>query len=452
MHNLTALSRRTRGARCGRHSLMSLTSSPPRTAVRIIAIAALIAATIAMIPFHHSSAASRVTTFNTFDTSEPVIALTFDVTFDRGDGPMILDILASRGVVATFGITGIWAERNPDLIRRMVNDGHQLMNHTYDHPSFTGAYTGSTIHSPQPPQTRAQIVWQLQRTEQIVLQQTGVNMQPYFRPPYGDYDQNSLSAAADAGYTYNIMWTIDSLGWHGVHPDDVRQRVLNAARPGANILMHVGEGATDGAALARVIDELRARGYRFATVQQFVEGDLTPNAPRYFPETDQTIAGNFRLYWERFGGLAIFGYPLTPEYEVNGVTMQQFERARFELHPDSWPERYDVQLGRLGSEFTEHRQNQLAFRPIEAQSDQHCTYFPQTGHTLCHGFRGYWERFGGLAIFGFPISQEFREVNPDTGNVYVVQYFERQRFEWRPGEWPERYDVMLGRLGAHLLE
>jgi len=54
-------------------------------------------------------------------------------------------------------------------------------------------------------------------------------------------------------------------------------------------------------------------------------------------------------------------------------------------------------------------------------------------------------------VFGYPISEEFREVNPDDGREYTVQYFERQRFEWHPGAWPERYDVLLGRLGAQLL-
>jgi hypothetical protein len=214
--------------------------------------------------------------------------------------------------------------------------------------------------------------------------------------------------------------------------------------------MHVGHGATDGAALAGIIDALRAQGYRFATVRDFVEGNVASSAPREFPETGYSIHGNFRLYWERFGGLPVFGYPISDEFESDGVTMQYFERARFELHPGSWPARFDVQLGRLGSEMTTHRRDEEPFRRITAASDEHCTFYPQTGHTLCHGFRGYWERYGGLSIFGYPISQEFEEVNPDTGEVHVVQYFERQRFEWHPGKWPARYDVLLGRLGAQL--
>jgi hypothetical protein len=86
-----------------------------------------------------------------------------------------------------------------------------------------------------------------------------------------------------------------------------------------------------------------------------------------------------------------------------------------------------------------------------AQPNGACTYMPQIGHNLCGGFRDYWNKFGGLAVYGYPISEEFAERNPDDGQVYTVQYFERQRFEWHPGGWPERYDVMLGRVGAQVL-
>jgi hypothetical protein len=107
-----------------------------------------------------------------------------------------------------------------------------------------------------------------------------------------------------------------------------------------------------------------------------------------------------------------------------------------------------VLLGLLGRELTQGW-DAAPFQPTQPIAG--CTYFPETGHNLCGGFRAYWERFGGVAIYGFPISEEFQEVNPDTGLVYTVQYFERQRFEWHPGEWPERYDIVLGRLGVQLV-
>lgn len=75
-------------------------------------------------------------------------------------------------------------------------------------------------------------------------------------------------------------------------------------------------------------------------------------------------------------------------------------------------------------------------------------YFPETGHYVGHGFLAFWEKFGGLGIFGYPISEEFTD--PETG--LTVQYFERARFEHHPGKVPDRFDVLLGRVGAELAE
>ena len=168
----------------------------------------------------------------------------------------------------------------------------------------------------------------------------------------------------------------------------------------------------------------------------------------FFPETGHWLCHGFRAYWERFGGLAIFGYPITDEYvdPTTGRVTQWFERARFEWHPGVWPERYDVLLGLLGRELTVGRQDEAPFRRVTPVAG--CSYFPETGHNVCGRFRDYWDRFGGLPIFGYPISEELIEVNPDTGQPVLVQYFERQRFEYQPGVWPERFDVLLGRLGA----
>lgn len=404
----------------------------------------LLLITLVISTFPLASAQSGVTTIRNFDTSERVIVLTFDAGSDRGYGAQILDILRQKNVKATFGMTGVWAQANPDLMRRIVNEGHDVMNHSWDHPSFTGASTN------RGPISSAERASQLKRTEDLILQQTGFNVKPVFRPPYGDYDNSVLVDLARNGYYYNIMWTVDTLGWQGLSASQINQRVFSGATSGGNILMHVGAASQDANALPAMIDGLRSRGYRFATVRDMV--GLTKPAPteRYFPQTGHTVRGNFLTYWNSFGGLPVFGYPISDEIKKGDATIQHFERARFEYRPGSWPSRYDIQLGLLGRELTAGRSNETPFRPIQAQTDSYCTFYPQTGHRLCGGFRGYWERFGGLAIYGFPISEEFREVNPDTGKTYVVQYFERQRFEWHPGEWPERYDVMLGRVGAQL--
>jgi hypothetical protein len=117
----------------------------------------------------------------------------------------------------------------------------------------------------------------------------------------------------------------------------------------------------------------------------------------YFPQTQHNLCAGFRAYWETFGGLAVYGYPLTEEYRdpETGLTMQWFERARFEWHPGVWPERYDVLLGLLGRELTAGRSQEAPFQPVPASARPDCIYFPETRHHLCAGFRAYWERFGG---------------------------------------------------------
>lgn len=86
--------------------------------------------------------------------------------------------------------------------------------------------------------------------------------------------------------------------------------------------------------------------------------------------------------------------------------------------------------------------------PFESTPDR--VYFSETGHSLSGGFKTYWDTRGGLAIFGFPISEEFAERNPDTGEVYTVQYFERNRFEYHPEFSGTPYEVSLGRLGVQI--
>jgi len=205
-----------------------------------------------------------VLTIRRADTVEKIVALTFDAGSDRGYAAEILDTLAVEGIKATFGMTGVWAEQNPDLIRRMVDEGHQLINHTYDHASWTGYSTG------QPPLTSAERAEQLSRTEVVVEQIAGYDMRPYFRPPYGDYDESSLDDLLANGYTVNVMWTVDSLGWNGLSAPEIVRRIVDGTVPGAIHLFHVGAASADAAALPDMISELRDAGYRFVTVEQMI--------------------------------------------------------------------------------------------------------------------------------------------------------------------------------------
>ena len=184
------------------------------------------------------------------------VAFTFDAGSDTGYTSLILDALADNGITAYFGLTGKWAEENPALVQRMADDGHGFINHSYDHASFTGLSTGKT------PLTREERWAQLDQTESIVGQLTGMTTLPFFRPPYGDYDYSVNVDVGARGYRYNVMWTVDSGGWRGISATEVRQRCLDGAEPGAIYVFHVGSGSQDGPALQSIIDDLRAHGYQ----------------------------------------------------------------------------------------------------------------------------------------------------------------------------------------------
>ncbi|OGO49857.1 MAG: hypothetical protein A2148_02490 [Chloroflexi bacterium RBG_16_68_14] len=188
------------------------------------------------------------------------VALTFDAGADPGFTSQILDILKANGITASFGITGRWAEQNPDLLRRIVREGHHLINHSYDHSSFTGLSTG------QPPLTLAQRWEQLDRTEEVFRSIAGVEAKPYFRPPYGDYDDSVNSDLSARGYRYNVLWSVDSQGWNGLSADEIVERCLGLAQAGAIYIFHVGSASQDAMALQRIIDGLRAGGYTMGSV------------------------------------------------------------------------------------------------------------------------------------------------------------------------------------------
>ena len=174
------------------------------------------------------------------------------------------------------------------------------------------------------------------------------------------------------------------------------------------------------------------------------------NAPgsTYFDITGHNLGGGFRAYWEKFGGLPIFGYPITEEMQENGMTVQYFERVRFEWHPGTFPSHFDVLLTLLGS-WKAQQEGLMDTDPFKSVGDNGSgVYFKETGHNVSGGFLQYWKAFGDLAVYGYPISEPY--VDKSTG--LTVQYFQRQRFEWHPGVWPERYDVLLGLLGDEYLQ
>ncbi|HMA33631.1 MAG TPA: peptidase S8, partial [Chloroflexia bacterium] len=173
----------------------------------------------------------------------------------------------------------------------------------------------------------------------------------------------------------------------------------------------------------------------------------------YFPPVQHTLRGPFLRYWTAHGGLAIFGYPISEEFqEVSATdgktyTVQYFQRNRFELHPEYAGTPNEVLLGLLGVERTKDRSFPAG---IPIPPDATHQWFPPVQHNLGGAFLQYWTTHGGLALFGYPISEEFQEVNPTDGKTYTVQYFQRNRFELHPEYAGTPNEVLLGLLGVDL--
>lgn len=172
------------------------------------------------------------------------------------------------------------------------------------------------------------------------------------------------------------------------------------------------------------------------------------NGVLYVAETGQYLHGTFRLFYERNGGYAIFGNPLTPMISESGLRVQYFERARFEV-PIGHDEQERVTLGRLGAHAIEQlsadEQAATPFIPTQSRSDGQ--YFNVTQHTVSGRFLQFWQENGGLPIFGYPLSEEFYQF---INNEFVlVQYFERVRLEARLVDGNMRIDI--ANLGSDMV-
>ena len=187
-----------------------------------------------------------------------------------------------------------------------------------------------------------------------------------------------------------------------------------------------------------------------------VPDTLPPFMSQYYYETQHASMNSFLAFWRRTpNSLFVLGYPISQPFIEESFTspgeyyrVQYFERAVLEEHPEYAGTQYYI-LGRLmGNQIIKDRGGEAPFQAVGDPGDG--TYEPATGHTLRDDpapFRSFWYENGGLEVFGYPKSEPFQELNQADGNVYWVQYFERQRMEWHPNEPDPQYRILLGLLG-----
>lgn len=189
-------------------------------------------------------------------TSRKVVALTFDDGPIKTTTPEILHILKEKNIKATFFVVGEQVKRFPNLVSQEVDEGHEVGNHTYTHPTLTHLLDNK-------------IEEEINSTEREILK---VAPKPtLFRPPGGFNNKKVLSFARDSEYI-TILWSIDPLDWRYPSVGDIVNKVVTDVEPGSIILLHDGKyPSPTPEALWFIIDSLEARGYEFVTVSELLQ-------------------------------------------------------------------------------------------------------------------------------------------------------------------------------------
>ena len=197
------------------------------------------------------------------DTSDKVIYLTFDAGYENGCTAQILDILKKHEISASFFLVGNYIEKNADLVRRMVDEGHTVGNHTMHH------YDMSKISD------RAAFEKELTDLETLYTQVTGEEMPKYYRPPQGIYSEDNLKMAQELGYK-TVFWSLAYVDWNNdAQPtaEHAFSKLISRIHNGAVVLLH-STSRTNAEILDALLTRWEELGYRFGTLDElFTKGN-----------------------------------------------------------------------------------------------------------------------------------------------------------------------------------
>ena len=191
------------------------------------------------------------------DTKEKVIYLTFDAGYENGCTAKILDILKKHQVPAAFFLVGNYMERNADLVRRMVEEGHIVGNHTMHHKDMSQISEKEAFAK------------ELTDLEDLFRNITGKELPKYYRPPQGIYSQENLRMAKDLGYQ-TVFWSLAYVDWNNNDqptPEEAFQKLLPRTHNGAVVLLH-STSETNAEILDELLTKWKEQGYTFASIDK----------------------------------------------------------------------------------------------------------------------------------------------------------------------------------------
>lgn len=207
-----------------------------------------------------NSSAEELKKYNAYyvgDTKEKKIYLTFDCGYENGNTEAILDALKKHNVSATFFVVGHYLESAPDLVNRMVKEGHTVGNHTYHHPDMSKISDTAAFQK------------EMDDVRSLYKEITGEEMKMYYRPPQGKYSISNLQMAKDLGYSTffwslaYVDWNVDSQPTH----KEAFSKLTKRVHPGAVVLLH-NTSKTNGEILDELLTKWEDMGYTFGTLDE----------------------------------------------------------------------------------------------------------------------------------------------------------------------------------------
>ncbi len=191
------------------------------------------------------------------NTNEKVLYLTFDAGYENGCTEKILDALKKHNAPAAFFLVGNYIQQNPDLVRRMVKEGHTVGNHTMHHPDMSKISVQSAFEK------------ELTELEALYQDITGQEMQKYYRPPQGTYSESNLQMAKALGYK-TVFWSLAYVDWNNDKQPTAEyaySKLLPRTHDGAVVLLH-STSSTNAEILDELLTKWEQMGYRFAPISE----------------------------------------------------------------------------------------------------------------------------------------------------------------------------------------
>lgn len=191
------------------------------------------------------------------DTDEKVLYLTFDAGYENGNTPAILDALKKHGAPAAFFVVGNFIEDEPELVKRIVEEGHIVGNHTMTHPDMSAISTQQSFQE------------ELAGVEKLFQDLTGEPMVKFYRPPRGVYSISNLAMADNLGYA-TFFWSLAYVDWNQEQQpsrEEAFSKLLPRVHPGAIVLLH-STSSTNAEILDELLTKWEEMGYSFAPLTQ----------------------------------------------------------------------------------------------------------------------------------------------------------------------------------------